>query len=123
MFKLVAFVALLALPSMVQAQTAPDVNNPSAVTFTASIDHAKVESYDVLIIRPTGAILQTLNVGKPVPDATNTCTVQLNVQPIDFGIGYTLRVVAKAGTATSDPANSENKFNRIPGPPSKVIAK
>lgn len=109
--------------SVVQAQTAPDVDNPSAVAFTPSADHATVDSYELDILRPDGTVLQTLNLGKPTPDATNTCTAPINVQPVAFGVGYSVRLRAKAGTAVSAYAASENKFNRVPGGPSKVVIK
>jgi len=115
-------VALLLCSGVAAAQT-PDVNNPSAVTFTPSTDHATVDSYELDILRPDATVLQTLNLGKPVPDATNTCTAPVNVQPIAFGSGYSMRIRAKAGTAASDYALSLNKFNRVPGPPTKLIAK
>jgi hypothetical protein len=107
-------------PAVVSAQ---DVNNPSGVTFTASADHATVDSYELDILRPDNSVLQTLNLGKPTPDATQTCTAPLNVQPVAFGNGYSVQVRAKAGTAVSANAVSLNKFNRVPGAPSKVIAK
>jgi uncharacterized protein YfaS (alpha-2-macroglobulin family) len=101
----------------------PDVNNPTGVTFTASADHATIDSYELDILRPDGTVLQTLNLGKPTPDATNTVTAPINVQPIAFAAGYSVRLRAKAGTAVSDYAVSQNKFNRVPGPPSKVTVK
>jgi len=115
-------VALLLCSGVAAAQT-PDVNNPSAVTFTPSTDHATVDSYELDILRPDATVLQTLNLGKPVPDGTNTCTAPVNVQPIAFGAGYSMRLRAKAGTAVSDYTVSLNKFNRVPGPPTKLIAK
>ena len=117
---LVLALILCAVPAVAQT---PDVNNPSAVTFGPSLDHATVDSYELDILRPDGTVLQTLNLGKPVPDATNTCTAPMNVQPIAMASGYSIRVRAKAGTAVSDYAVSLNKFNRVPGPPTKLIAK
>jgi hypothetical protein len=107
-------------PAVVSAQ---DVNNPSGVTFTASTDHATIDSYELDILRPDGTVLQTLNLGKPTPDATNTVTAPINVQPIAFASGYSVRVRAKAGTAVSDYTVSLNKFNRVPGAPTKVTVK
>lgn len=115
--------AAAVMPSPAAMQVPADVNNPTAVAFTPSTDHALVDSYEVDILRPDGTVLQTLNVGKPVPDATNTVTATVNVQPIAFANGYSMRVRARAGTAASDPALSLNKFNRVPGAPSKVTAK
>lgn len=115
---------ILVLPTVGSAQTlVPDVRNPTAVEFTPSVDHALVDSYELDIVKPDGTVLQTLNVGKPVPDATNTCRATLNVQPIAFGVGYALKVRARAGTAVSDDAVSVNKFIRAPGGPSKVTLK
>jgi hypothetical protein len=106
------------------AQTPPaDVDNPSGIVFTASADHANVDSYELDILRPDGSVLQTINIGKPTPDATQTCVAPLNVQPIAFGSGYSLRLRAKAGTAASDYTTSLNKFNRVPGGPSKLTAR
>lgn len=107
-----------------EEQTVPaDVDNPSAVTWTASPDHTLLDGYDVNILRSDGSILQTLNAAKPTPDSSNTCTFALNVQPIAFGKGYSITVSARAGTATSASAASLNKFNRVPGGPTKVIIK
>lgn len=113
-------VSLILLPSLAHAQ---DVNNPSAVTFTASPDHPSIDGYELDILRPDGTVLQTLNLGKPTPDATNTVTAPINVQPIAFASGYSVRVRAKAGTAVSDYTVSLNKFNRVPGAPTKVTVK
>lgn len=117
----VALFAVIALASAVVV--AQDVDNPSGVQFTISADHAAIDSYELDILRPDGTVLQTLNLGKPTPDANGTVVAPLNVQPVAFGVGYTVRVRAKAGTATSDYANSLNKFNRVPGGPSKVVVK
>ena len=119
---IVLLAGLLLTASSAAAQVA-DVNNPTAVQFTASPDHALVDSYELDILRPDGTVLQTLNLGKPVPDSTSTCTAPINVQPIAFASGYSVRVRAKAGTAVSDYALSVNKFNRVPGPPSKLTIK
>jgi hypothetical protein len=69
-------------------------------------------------------VLQTINVGKPAVNATDgSCTAAVNVQPIAFNAGYTMRVRAKAGTAASSNTVSVNKFNRVPGGPSKLLIK
>lgn len=121
MKKLILILALILLPSIGYAQ---DIDNPRGVTFIASSDHAQIDGYDVEIVDGNGDIVQTLDGGKPTPDATNTCTVVLNVQPIKFGMGYTIRVRARAtstsGPVYSDYAISVNKFNRRPGNPTKV---
>ena len=125
-FSLVLLLLLACAVSLSAAQlpTPPaDINNPSGIQFTPSTDHANVDSYELDILRPDGTVLQTLNVGKPTPDANNVCTAPINVQPITFGVGYTMRLRAKAGTAYSDYTPSENKFNRVPGGPSKLVLK
>lgn len=117
---------LLGVAVPASAQTPPaDVNNPNAVAFTPSVDHAQLDRYDIEILRPDGSVLQTINAGKPVPDATNTCTVPLNVQPVSFGTGYSVRVRSVAGTAKSGDTEglSQNKFNRVPGGPTKAVVK
>ena len=113
----------LCMTGSAAAQSVPDVNNPTAVTFAPSVDHSQVSSYELDILRPDTTVLQTLNLGKPVPDGTNTCTANINVQPVAFGAGYSVRVRAVAGTAFSDYAVSVNKFNRVPGGPTKVTIK
>lgn len=115
-------VVVLLFASIAHAQVA-DVTNPSGVTFTASVDHTAVDSYELDILRPDGTTLQTLNLGKPIPDATQTCTAPINVQPVGFGNGYSVQVRARAGTAVSVNSLSLNKFNRVPGAPSKVTVK
>jgi cellulase/cellobiase CelA1 len=77
------------------------------------------------ILRPDGTVLQTISLGKPVPAATtNLITASLNVQPIAFGVGYSVRVRAvAAGPSVSEWTNSLNKFDRAPGPPSNAVVK
>ena len=125
-FKVRGFViagVLLAVGWAAWGQVVGDVDNPSAVSFTVSTDHAAIDSYELDILRPDSSVLQTINIGKPTPDANGVATAPLNVQPIAFGTGYTLRLRAKAGTAASDYTASVNKFNRRPGSPSKLTAK
>lgn len=107
--------------AVASAQSVPaDVDNPSAVQFSPSSDHATLDSYELDILRPDGSVLQTLNLGKPTPDANGVCTAPMNVQPVAFGKGYSVRIRALAGGAASGYAVSDNKFNRIPGAPTKV---
>lgn len=113
----VLLLLLVVLPVLAQAA---DVNNPTAVTWTASADHATVDGYTVEILRPDGSLLQTLDALKPTPDATNTCRFSLSVQSVAFASGYSVRVRARAGTAVSDWSLSVNKFNRVPGKPGVV---
>lgn len=120
---LLSIVLLFISAAVIQAQAPADVSNPTAVQFTASADHAAIDSYELDILRPDSTVLQTLNLSKPTPDATNTITAPINVQPVAFANGYTVRVRAKAGTAVSTDALSLNKFNRVPGAPSRPTIK
>lgn len=117
---LITILVLFTTPAMAQTPP-PDVNNPTAVEFTVSTDHAAITSYEMDILRPDGTVLQTINLGKPTPDASNTVRADLNVQPVAFGTGYTVRVRAIAGTAASDYTDSINKFNRVPGKPGQPV--
>lgn len=124
---LLALAVLLALlfgPPAAHAQTTPppDVQNPSAVEFEPSIDHAVIDGYELDILRPDGTVLQTLNLGKP-PVVNNLCTAPINVQPVAFEYGYSMRARAKAGAVVSPDVPSLNKFDRVPGGPSKLIGK
>lgn len=120
---------MTAVPARAQAActlgtTAADVDNPGSVQFCPSLDHSLIDSYELDILRPDGTVLQTINLGKPtISTVDGSCTAAINVQPIAFASGYSTRVRAKAGTATSASAVSINKFNRVPGGPSKVTNK
>lgn len=113
----------MALVMTVSAQTA-DVNNPGSLQFTASTDHATIDSYEMDVLKADGITVQLgpVNIGKPLPaTTTNLITTPINVMSVPFGAGYTVRVRAKAATAFSLYAISTNKFNRIPGPPSNAV--
>ena len=113
--------ALLGFAAVASAQS---IRNPSVATFTASPDHAQVSSYQIGYFLP-GATdpVQTADVGKPTPDATNTCTITLNVQPLGFGAAYIAKVKALAGTVASDWSEASNPFDRVPGRPTKPVVK
>lgn len=100
------------------------VQNPREVTFTPSADHAVVDAY-VIGFFPPGATspVQEINLGKPTPDATNTCTATINTQPLPFGAAYIAKVRALAGTLSSVWSDASNPFDRVPGPPSKPAIK
>jgi len=105
----------------VAAQT---IRNPSVATFTASPDHAQIDSYQIGFFLPGAADpVQTANLGKPTPDAAQTCTVTLNTQPLTFGAAYTAKVKAVAGAVASDWSEASNPFDRVPGKPSKPVVK
>lgn len=136
---LLAFIALLCVPntaraaesplasrdlsSIVAQVPAPNVVNPSGYDFTASLDHATIDRYEVDILKADGTLLQTLNIGKPTPNASNVISAPLNVQPVSFGVNYSLQARACAGTVCSDNAPSVNKFDRKPGKPGGGTAK
>jgi hypothetical protein len=113
---LVALLLALAVP-----QTTPpaDIDNPSAVSFFASSDHAALDGYELDILKADGTVAKSaINLGKPTPAVTSQlCLAPLSVQALPFASGYTVRIRAKAGTAYSTYTVSVNKFNRVPGPP------
>ena len=113
--------ALLGFAATATAQT---IKNPSVATFTASADHASITKYTIGYFLP-GAVdpVTTSDLGKPTPDASNTCTVTLNVMPLTFAANYTAKVKAIAGTAESVWSEASNPFERAPGPPSKPAVK
>lgn len=97
---------------------AQGVINPSQVTFTASDDHAIVTSYVIGYFAPGAtAPLQEVDLGKPTPDATNTCAATINTRPLTFGTDYVAKVRAVAGTLTSEWSAASNPFARLPGKP------
>jgi hypothetical protein len=112
---------LLLIASVASAQT---IRNPSVATFTASLDHAQVTSYTIGYFLP-GATdpVQEADLGKPTPDATQTCMVVLNTMPLGFAPGYVAKVRAWAGSVASDWSTPSNPFDRVPGPPSKPVVK
>lgn len=117
--RIVLTLAGLLVAPIAYAQAA-DVNNAQSVSWVVSPDHAQIDGYTVELLRPDGTTLQTLDAGKPICSATVPCVYALNVQPVAFGVGYTVRVRARAATAVSDWSVSVNKFNRVPGKPGVV---
>lgn len=133
LFVLCAAVLLCAVPAF--AQTA-NVQNPSQVTFTPSPDHALIDSYEMDILKPDGTVLQTLNLGKPVSitnaygtftctatDPLSRCYAAVSVQPVAFGVGYSAQMRAKVGSVVGPSNVSDNKFDRVPGGPTKIVIK
>lgn len=113
---------LLGFAAVASAQTKPQ--NPREGTFTASLDHAQIDKYVIGFFAPGATSpVQTQDLGKPTPDATNTCTFTFNSQPLAFGVDYVARVKAVAGTAESPWSEISNFFDRIPGPPGKPAIK
>lgn len=111
----------LVTASPVLAQV-PPIKNPVGITFTPSPDHAILTSYEADILATTGAVVQTLSLGKPVPDAQNVISVNLNVQPITFGT-YTIVVRSLAGALTGPPSLPTDPWERVPGAPSKPVVR
>jgi len=118
---IVAALALL-VPSLALAQTTP--RNPREVTFTASLDHAQIDSYRIgyFLAGATDPVQET-DLGKPTPDATQTCLATINTQPLAFGAAYTAKIRAIAGDVSSEWSTPSNPFDRVPGPPSKPVVK
>lgn len=118
--RIVLVLAALLVPASAFAQSTP-TKNPTTVQFVVSTDHAQVTSYELDLVRASDdAVVQTLSLGKPTPDATSTAQVTINVQPIAFGTYYGV-MRAVAGTAKSTNSAPSNQFERAPGAPSKVV--
>jgi hypothetical protein len=117
---IVILLGLLSLAASVSAQ-AP-INNPTTIGFTCP-DHAQDDGHRVEIVSPAGVVVQTLDIGDPAANASGEVIVDLNVQPIAFGAGYTFRVRALAGTVSSDPSAPSTAWNRIPGRPGITVVR
>jgi hypothetical protein len=115
--------ALMGFAAAASAQTKPV--NPTQGTFTASPDHAQISSYVIGIFATATATtpVRTQDIGKPTPDATQTCAFTFSTQPVAFGVDYVARVKAVAGGAESVWSEVSNPFDRVPGPPSKIVIK
>jgi hypothetical protein len=103
-----------------EAQTAP-VKNPRAVLFD-SPDHnlPELTGYEVDILSPAGAVVQTISVAKAATTLVGTdVRVDINVQPVTFGT-YTVvvRAVASGGVKSPNSLPSD-AWERSPGPPGK----
>ena len=77
-------IALFALIALLSSSTYVFAQNYRAV-FTASTNHSTVENgvqvvsdYVLLIYAPSASTPQTLSLGKPTPDASNTISVDVN---------------------------------------------
>jgi hypothetical protein len=128
--------ALLALPSLAQAQ-ATVITPTSSLTFQSSPDHAVsdpvsgqplVTNYQadaVVSTGPTGALGWTQGLGKPSPDASGVIAIAgASFTPLynamALGVVYTLKVsaVGPGGAATSGASNPFGRANlRIPAAP------
>jgi hypothetical protein len=98
------------------------VKNPTMLEFECP-DHALDDQHEFDIVRVSdGAVIQTLQLGDPAADATGLVRVSINVQPIAFG-EYVGRVRAVAGTLKSGNSADSNRWERVPGAPSRVAAK
>ena len=107
----------LAAPGSVDAQT---TNNPTTVTFTASLDHNArradgtpvVQSYQLdLFLAGASAPFQSVNLGKPTPDATNTIAINASTLFAGWPIPGTIYVadvaaVGPGGTSASALSNT-----------------
>lgn len=117
----VLFVVALLVAVPVSAQ---NVVNPSTVTFTASDDHAAIDKYILGYFAPGAtAPVQEADLGKPTPDAGRVCAVSLNTRPLAFGVNYTAKVKALAGTTASEWSEASNPFDRRPGKTGAPVVK
>lgn len=121
---------LVAVPAFAQAPSpecdlpapgAGNVTNPTGVCFIASFDHMDIDHYELDLVSSSGAIMQTINMGKPVPQNTPNgeqwvVWQNLNVMPVQFGT-YT-SVARSVGDGVTGPASDPSNFwDREPGRP------
>ena len=96
------------------------VKNPSALVFTASVDHDVITAYEVDFVRVSdNVVVQTINAGKPPKDAAGDITVSLNVHPVTFGV-YLFRARAVAGALKSADSDPSPQWERAPGKPANL---
>lgn len=109
---------VLMLAGAAQAQ---QVINPTAVQFTASADHTDVTSYIIGYFLPGASNpVQEADLGKPTPDGSNVITAPIAIRPLGFGQGFTAKVRAVAGSASSEWSLASNPFGRVPAAPANV---
>lgn len=131
--------AVLALVSGTATAQTP-VNNPSAVAFTASVDHdviwtpapgqpgtaGPVLTNYLLEIDENGAPVRTTDLGKPTPSSTRQISVPLTQTGLQQNHTYMVVVVAvgPGGNTRSDPAGPFGWFVTVPvippAPPTNV---
>lgn len=107
---------------LIVALQVPPVKNPTAIEFS-SPDHAQLSGYEVDIrLDSDDSLVQTLNIAPPDPLPSGTIRLTLNVQPVKFG-SYHFVVRAIAGGLESDNSPASDRWDRVPGPPSKPVVK
>ena len=108
--------------TVAQAQTT--VVNPSAVTFTASADHADLTHYVLGYFAPGAtAPVMEIDLGKPTP-VVDVITLPLNIKPLGWPQGYTVKVKAIAAVGVeSEWSLPSGPFNRQPGKPGGPVVK
>ena len=114
----ILIVGLVLALGFVGPVAAQDVTNPSRVQFELDVDHAQIVSYAVDLIDSTGAVLATIDLGKPAGVGGEEVTVSINVQPIAFG-HYTGAFRSIATGVTSPDIPGDNEFDRAPGGPTR----
>lgn len=108
--------ACVALCAGIGSASAQTVRNPTQVVWTPSVDHAAVTSYRMgWFIDGATEPVQQADLGKPAPNAQNECIAAIPSYPI--GITYVAKLVAVAGSVTSDWSAASNPFLRTPAPP------
>lgn len=120
MKKLILALAFVLVPAISFGQA---VHNPTAVTFTASVDHAAINNY-VLGWFAIGATdpLMEVNLSKPTPDGSQVCTATIDARPLAFG-SYIVKVRAVAGAVTSEWSEPSNLGIRSPFPPTVPVVR
>lgn len=106
--------------SVLAVQNPTIVRNPTIVKFQCP-DHAQDSGHEIDIVNATtGAVVQTLSLGDPAPDAQGFIVFNVNVQPIAHG-NYIVRARSISGAVKSPDSPDSDVWERSPGGPSKPI--
>jgi len=115
---LIAVVVIISSVPIVAEAQVPPVKNPTQLAFT-SVDHAASTGYEIDIVTPTAAVLQTLTIAKAATTVLNgEVLVTVNVQPVTFGT-YTFVARTLVNTLKSSNSLPSDSWERAPGQPSK----
>jgi hypothetical protein len=108
----VALALVAGAPGLAHAQT---VRNPTVVEFTVSVDHATVTRYEFGFFLGGAEPVQTADLGKCTPNASQICTQSIPSYPI--GATYTAKLRAYVDATSGDWSDASNPFFRTPAPP------
>ena len=128
--RLFGVLVVVSVAGVASAQAPPECvgggvpSNPTRVCFIASEDHDDVDSYALDLYAAGGALVQTIDMGLPLPVTTANgerwvSWGDLNVMPVVFG-QYFARARAIAAGVSGESSEDSNLFDRVPGRPASV---